>query len=84
MTTVGIRELKQRASELVRNVWKEGQEITITYHGKVVARLVPAPAVVSSKEVERAWAELDELALEIGANWPSGVRAVEAVAEGRR
>jgi prevent-host-death family protein len=43
MIVVGIRELKQHASELVRRVWEGGQEITITYHGKVVARLVPVP-----------------------------------------
>jgi hypothetical protein len=30
-----------------------------------------------------AWAELDHLAAEIEAHWPSGISAAEAVAEGR-
>ena len=38
MAEVGVRELKQRASELLRRV-REGREtIDITYRGKVVAQ----------------------------------------------
>ena len=38
MVTVGMRELKQQASALIRRVREEGDEILVTYHGKVVAR----------------------------------------------
>lgn len=41
MVTVGIRELKQQASELVRMVRETGKEVQITYHGGVVALLIP-------------------------------------------
>ena len=83
MITVGIRELKQQASELIRQVRETGSEVQITYHGKVVARLVP---VVSRdpEVVEKAWAALDELALEISAAWPNGVTATQALGEDRR
>jgi prevent-host-death family protein len=37
---VGIRELKSKLSECVREV-KEGSTIVVTEHGKGVARLVP-------------------------------------------
>ncbi len=41
MVTVGIRELKQQASQLVRQVREDGNPVQITYHGKVVAMLIP-------------------------------------------
>ena len=40
MKTVGLRELRQDASELVRRV-EAGEEITITVAGRPSARLVP-------------------------------------------
>ncbi|MGH8862902.1 MAG: type II toxin-antitoxin system Phd/YefM family antitoxin [Jatrophihabitantaceae bacterium] len=42
MKTVGLRELRQDASELVRRV-EAGEEIDITVSGRLAARLVPAP-----------------------------------------
>lgn len=83
MTTVGIRELKQRASELIRQVRERGSPVQITYHGQVVALIVPAGSP-SPETSARAWADLDALAAEIGARWPAGVTAVEAVSNGRR
>ena len=41
MRTVGLRELRQDASELVRRV-EAGEEITITVAGRPSARLVAA------------------------------------------
>lgn len=41
MSTVGLRELRQDASELVRRV-ENGEEIEITVSGRPAARLVPA------------------------------------------
>lgn len=40
MTEVGVRELRQNASALLRRV-AEGESIDITLHGRIVARLVP-------------------------------------------
>ena len=34
--------------------------------------------------VEKAWAALDKLALEISTAWPEGVPAVQALSEARR
>jgi prevent-host-death family protein len=39
--TVGVRELKARLSEYLRQV-KQGRTLIITEHGKPVGRLVPA------------------------------------------
>jgi prevent-host-death family protein len=41
MGTVGLRELRQDASELVRRV-ESGEEIDITVSGRLAARMVPA------------------------------------------
>jgi prevent-host-death family protein len=41
MATVGLRELRQDASGLVRRV-EGGEEIDITVSGRLAARLVPA------------------------------------------
>lgn len=41
MRTVGLRELRQDASELVRLV-EGGEEIEITVSGRLAARMVPA------------------------------------------
>ena len=40
-STVGLRELRQDASELVRRV-EGGEEIDITVAGRLAARLIPA------------------------------------------
>ena len=84
MTTVGIRQLKQQASQLVRMVREQGGEVQITYRGKVVALLIPARRAEPGEGAGRAWMELDLLAAEIGEGWPAGLSAAEAVAEGRQ
>ncbi len=41
MDTVGLRELRQDASEVIRRV-ESGEEINVTVSGRLAARLVPA------------------------------------------
>lgn len=84
MVSVGIRELKQRASDLIRMLRETGCEIQVTCHGKVVALLIPVPSTGVTLQESNTWSEIDHLAAEIGAHWPQGVSAVEAVREGRR
>jgi prevent-host-death family protein len=43
MTSVGVRELRQRASELLRRV-EAGETIEVTDRGRPVAVLAPLPA----------------------------------------
>jgi len=84
MVTVGIRELKQQTSELIRLVRETGSEVRVTYRGKVVALLIPVTPQKDTAGEKRAWTSLDTLAAEIGARWPKGVSAAQAVDEGRR
>ncbi len=83
LLSVGVRELKQRASELIRMVREKNTEIQITYRGEVVALLIPVTRPAQDDETQ-VWMEIDHLAAEIGAHWTEGVSASEAVAEGRR
>ncbi|GAB3128870.1 hypothetical protein GCM10027289_09300 [Tsukamurella serpentis] len=53
MKTIGLRELRQNASDLVRDV-EAGEEITITVAGRPSARMVSA--------VPRAWRHYGEIA----------------------
>jgi prevent-host-death family protein len=55
MSTVGLRELRQNASDLVRRV-EAGEELTSTFSGRPSARLVPARPTQW-----RSWAELTDL-----------------------
>ena len=45
---VGVRELKTRLSEYLRQV-KAGQTIVITEHGKTVGRIVPASSSLDER-----------------------------------
>ena len=85
MRQVGIRELKQRTSDILRRVRQGRESVDITYRGRVVARLVPVEEAPRKRaEAAAVWAEMDQLAAEIGARWPAGLPAEEAVAEQRR
>ena len=53
MATVGLRELRQDASELVRRV-QGGEEIDVTVSGRLAARLVPA--------APKRWQSWDDIA----------------------
>jgi len=87
MRTVGVRELRANTSKVLHDVSAHGEVISITRHGRIIARLVPAGEASSQTAqagVEAAWADLDRLAEEISARWPEGMSATEAVARDRR
>lgn len=82
MVSVGVRELRQRASVLLRLV-ERGETVEITDRGRPVALLTPLPEgsplerLRAAGEVEAASADLDDLpeplVLPSGAEPPSGV-----------
>jgi prevent-host-death family protein len=84
MRSVGVRELKQRTSQVLRELQARGEEIEVTSHGRVIARLVPVGRPPARRRLGTAWSTLDQVAREIGARWPKGQSATAAVREGRR
>ncbi len=85
MRSIGVRELKQQASRVIRRVRQRREEVQVTYRGQVVARLIPvASGRRRTSEAAPVWSDLDRLAAEIGARWPARRTAANAVREGRR
>jgi len=66
MTSVGVRELRQRASELLRRV-ERGETVQITDRGRPVALLTPLPQgsqleqLRAAGEIESATVDWDDL-----------------------
>ena len=84
METIGVRELKERASEILRRVRDDGDMFVVTYRGRVIARLVPVVQPETEDALADFNADWEQLTKEISAHWPAGVSAVDAVREGRR
>jgi prevent-host-death family protein len=85
MREVGIRELKTRASEILRDVRDQGAEYIVTYRGRPVGVLQPlAAAEAVPSDARRAWDELFAVGDEIGRGWCSPLTSVELLAAMRR
>lgn len=93
MQQIGVRELKNQATEIVREVREQQAEYVITYRGKPVALILPftedwqqsnhGRARPASQDLEALWAEWDELAEEIDAHWTAELGAVELLSKDR-
>ena len=81
---IGIRELKSRASEVVRAVKEERARYVITQRGKPAAMIVPVDAAPPEKSADEVWERLLELGEELGKVWQSEKSAVEILSEMRR
>ena len=94
MARVGVRELKNQATEIIRAVRENQTEYVVTYHGRPVAVLLPVDEAWLEAEAKRAaeavtpgddvWAELEEIRQEIGRSWQSEKTAVELISDQRR
>lgn len=86
--TVGVRQLKNEATRIVREVREHRAEYVITVDGKPVARLTPLGNGENAEErrerIARHVQEAQEIGREIAAAWKSPLSAAEAVAEQRR
>jgi prevent-host-death family protein len=77
MASVGVRELKEHTSEIVRRVRDDGEAIDITYRGEVVATLAPKRKR-SQEERDAFWERLDKLREDIAAHMgPEPIDVVE-------
>ena len=91
---VGVRQLKNEATEIIRNVRENRAEYIVTYHGRAVAVLLPIDEDWLAAEASRAadattpgndvCTELAALREEIGQHWRSEKTGVEIVGEQRR
>jgi prevent-host-death family protein len=87
MREIGVRELKVKASEIMRSVRQRRARYIITYRGRPVGLLSPLqdqePSRAAAGE-SSAWDELTRLGQEIGRGWPAGVSSADVLSEMRR
>jgi prevent-host-death family protein len=88
MAEIGVRDLKTKASEIVRAVREQRAHYLITHRGHPVALLMPLtespPETLDVRRVESAWDELNNLGEAIGRAWQSPATGVELLSEMRR
>ena len=86
--TIGVRELKNHTSRVIRTVREEMSEYVVTLRGEPVAVLRPLTEEEAERlrqvETDAALAEMKALAQEVGAAWSSDRSGVELVTEQRR
>jgi len=81
---IGIRELKSRASEVVRAVKEEHARYIITQRGVPAALIIPLDAAPPEKSDDEVWERLMKIGEELGKGWQSEKSAVEILSEMRR
>jgi prevent-host-death family protein len=87
-TTIGVRELKNQTSRVIRAVREEMSEYVVTLRGEPVAVLRPLTEEEAQRlrqvEIDAALAEMKTLAQEVASAWTSEKSGVELIAEQRR
>jgi len=81
---IGIRELKARAPQVVREVRESGQAVDITYRGEIVARLSPAEESRGHGDFVTAWKHFDDVVAKIGKRSRGRRAGTKAAATWRR
>jgi len=81
---IGIRELKIRASEVVRAVKENRAQYVVTQRGVPAALIIPLDAVIPKSSDDEVWERLIKLREELGKGWQSEKSAVEILSEMRR
>ncbi len=90
MPEIGVRELKTRASEILRDVRDRRARYVVTYRGRPVGMLVPVEDIglIDSArpagQEQDAWDELTRLGRQIGAGWRSSLSGAELLSQLRR
>jgi prevent-host-death family protein len=85
---IGVRELKNQTSRVLRSVREDLAEYVVTLRGEPVAVLRPLTDEDEQRlrqiEIDEALAEMRVIAQEVAAAWTSDKSAVELVSEQRR
>jgi prevent-host-death family protein len=92
MPLIGVRELREQATEVLRRVREEQAGYVITYQGHPIALLLP----VDTEAVEEAmveagrqaagggWEAYARIAERLRRSWPAGLKTQEIMDEIRR
>jgi prevent-host-death family protein len=85
---IGIRELKNQTSRVLRAVREEMAQNVVTLHGEPIAVLRPLTEEeiesLRQEEAQETLIQMKSLAQKVGAAWQSPMSGIEIVAEQRR
>jgi antitoxin (DNA-binding transcriptional repressor) of toxin-antitoxin stability system len=88
--SVGIKELKDRASEIIALVQRTGQIVSITRNQQEVARIMPVPADARERLIAAGLVQpgpkprlLSELKLKLKPLTPDASRAIDIIVRDR-
>jgi prevent-host-death family protein len=92
MPAIGVRQLHNRTTEVVREVREAGAEYEVSHQGRPVAVLLPvdterlehAMLEAGKQAAAAAWDRYVPLAAETRERWPSSRRSGEALDDVRR
>ena len=81
---IGIRELKSRASEVVRAVKEERARYIVTQRGKPVAAIIPMDAMVPEQKDNDGWEKLLAIRARLARNKTKKKSSLDILSEMRR
>lgn len=92
MSLIGVRELREQTSEVIRRVREERAEYVVTYQGRPVAAILPLDTEQAEAEMVKAakgavvgdWELYEQLAEEIRSAWPADVSTQDVIDVVRR
>jgi prevent-host-death family protein len=92
MSLIGVRELRQQTSEVIRRVREERAEYVVTYQGRPVAIILPLDTERAEAEMVQAgkkaipsnWEQYEQIAQEIRDAWPADVTTQDLIDAVRR
>ncbi len=84
MRSVGVRELHRNMNQILKEIGETGEEVQITSHGRVVARLLPPSRSTSLKEIEAKIARMHGLIERISSKVTNPVDVATVMGEERR
>ena len=92
MSLIGVRELREQTSEVIRRVREDRAEYVVTYQGRPVAIILPLDAGRAEKEMVQAsrkavldnWERYERLAEELRRDWPTDLSTQDVIDSIRR
>lgn len=81
---IGIRELKSRASEVVRAVKEERARYIVTQRGKPVAAIIPMDAMLPEDKEDDGWERLLAIRARLARDKSKKKSSLEILSEMRR
>ncbi|HEU0296461.1 MAG TPA: type II toxin-antitoxin system Phd/YefM family antitoxin [Anaerolineales bacterium] len=81
---IGIRELKSRASEVVRAVKEQRARYVVTQRGKPVAVIIPLEAAPPEKKDDDGWERLLAIRSKLGKEKANKKSSLEILSEMRK